>query len=242
MAFSQISTSVSIISSGLKGYQAISLTNFVTSAESIIASGSAIEIANAFFLADGNVTPNASSWTAVTTANTAYIALTPSGSAGNQVLSAAYTEIDPTWVLSKGGWYASAGSLTRYVASVFKDGTSSYANAHVMEERQGELVQVIRDLGEWNMDATEFIVPDLGGIAINSIRSLDIIIVNDDDSQRVPLYAHDDGFAEAGGYWFKSSTDLRVQRNASGVFDGAAFNGTASTVPNRGWMYIGYIL
>ena len=137
MAFSQIATSVSIISSGLKGYQAISLTNFATSAESLIASGGAVEIANAFFLADSDVTPNASSWTAVGTGNTAYIALTPAGSAGVQTVSATYTATAPEWSTSKQGWYASAASVIRYIGGVTKGSATKYDDAFMLQADQG---------------------------------------------------------------------------------------------------------
>lgn len=137
MAFSQIATSVSVISSGLKGYQSISLTNFTTSAESIIAAGSAVEIANAFFLAGTTLTPNATSWTAITTANTAYITLTPSGSAGSQTIAAAYSETAPTWSTSKQGWYTTAASVTRYIGGVTKGSATKYDDAFLLQADQG---------------------------------------------------------------------------------------------------------
>ena len=59
MAGAQISTSVSIINS-LLGFQAISLTNMDTSAQSLIAAGSKVEIGSAFFTFGGNETPQAS--------------------------------------------------------------------------------------------------------------------------------------------------------------------------------------
>ncbi len=184
MSFSQISTSVSIISSGLKGYQAISLTQFVTSAQSLIASGSAIEIANAFFLANGNITPNASSWTAVTTANTAYISLLPAGSAGVQTLSAWYSDTAPTWVTSKAGWYASAGSLTRYVGGVTKTSPTQYDDAFILpafQERSYDKITIVDTATIDTLDVTGY---------INSHRG--IIVENqwyfDDDPTENELY------------------------------------------------------
>lgn len=126
---SQISTSVTIINSGLKGFIALSLTNFTSTAVSAIASGSAVEVAGAFFLADGDITINASSWTAITTASTAYLALTPSGSAGSQTIAAAWTATAPVWSTSKQGWYATAASSVRVVASAYKDGPTTSASS-----------------------------------------------------------------------------------------------------------------
>jgi hypothetical protein len=133
---SQISTSVTIINSGLKGFIALSLTNFTSTAVSAIASGSAVEVAGAFFLADGDITINASSWTAITTASTAYLTLTPSGSAGSQTIAAAWTATAPVWNTSKQGWYATAASSVRVVASAYKDGPTTATNKKILEPYQ----------------------------------------------------------------------------------------------------------
>jgi hypothetical protein len=137
VAMSQISTSVTIINSGLKGFIALSLTNFTSTAVSAIASGSAVEVAGAFFLADGDITINASSWTAIATASTAYLALTPSGTAGSQTIAAAWTATAPVWSTSKQGWYATAASSVRVVASAYKVGpTTTAANKKILEPYQ----------------------------------------------------------------------------------------------------------
>jgi len=116
MAGSQISTGVTIINS-LKGYQAVSLTNFTTSAAPAIASGSVVEISGAFFTWSSDETP--SGWSAISTGATAYITLTPAGTAGSQTVSAAYTSTAPVWRDDNQGWYASAGSTIRYVVEFF---------------------------------------------------------------------------------------------------------------------------
>ena len=136
MPFSQLSTSVTIINSGLIGYMGISLTNFDTSAVSAIASGSGIEIAGAFFKASEDITINASSWTAITTATNAYLALTPSGTAGSQILTAAWTATSPTWSTSKQGWYASAASNIRVVAKFYKNSSASYLHKYLLDNPQ----------------------------------------------------------------------------------------------------------
>lgn len=138
MAGSQISTSVTIINS-LLGFQAVSLTNMDTSAQSLIAAGSKVEIASAFFTFASNETPNATSWTAVTTGNTAYITLTPAGSAGSQTVTAEYTDTAPTWSTSKQGWYASAASTTRYVGGVTKTSATQYDDAFILGGGQERL-------------------------------------------------------------------------------------------------------
>ncbi len=238
MSFSQIPTSVSIISSGLKSYQAISLTNFVASAESLIASGSAVEVVNAFFLADSNITPNASSWTAVGTGNTAYIVVTPSGSAGVQILSAAYTDVDPTWILSKAGWYASAASLTRYVGGVFKDATASYANAFVMPTQQADQIMITKsvEIGVWDMQGTPNLTVDLA-ITKNKIVEIGVMIFGDTTTSNVPLDYTGTGSAAAGYFSITNNRELIMARVSGRLFDSASFNGAA----NRGWITYTFI-
>jgi len=115
----QIVTSVTIINS-LLGYNGVSLTDYSTSALTTIAAGSKLEIGGAFFHWATAETPVASSWTAIATASTAYLKCTPSGSAGTQISTARWTADVPVWSTSKQGWYASAASVARVVASAYK--------------------------------------------------------------------------------------------------------------------------
>jgi len=135
MSASQVPTSVTIIDS-LCGFQAISLTSFDTSAECAIAAGSKLEIAGAFFNFTTDTTPSASSWSSVSTATTAYIQCVPSGTVGSQILTVTYTSTAPTWRDDLQGWYASAGSTTRVVASVYKGESTSYWYKKILYPRQ----------------------------------------------------------------------------------------------------------
>lgn len=133
----QIPTGITILNSYL-GYFGVSLTNFNTSASTAIASGSKIEIAGAFFTFTADDTPDATSWTAITTATTAYIALTPSGTAGSQILTTSWVSTTPVWSTSKQGWYTSAGSSIRLVASVYKTSATQYDNKAILTGWQVE--------------------------------------------------------------------------------------------------------
>ena len=115
----QVSTSVTILNS-LLGYQGISLTNYTASAVSSISEGSKLEVAGAFFTWAADELPNASSWTAIASTTSAYLQCTPSGSAGTQILSASWTTTAPTFSVTKQGWYASAASNVRVIASAYK--------------------------------------------------------------------------------------------------------------------------
>lgn len=126
---SQIPTSVTIINN-LKGFQAISLNEYNTSAAASIAAGSIVEIAGAFFQFTVDETPTG--WSAISTGSTAYIALTASGTAGSQIVDASYTGTAPTWRDDMQGWYASAASSVRIVASIYKNSATSYLKKKIL--------------------------------------------------------------------------------------------------------------
>ena len=232
MANAQISTSVTIISS-LLGYQAISLTNTGTSAESLIAGGSKVEIAGAFFNFTSDETPQASTWTAIGTGSTAFITLTPSGTAGSQILTARYSGTAPEWSSTKQWWYASAASSVRYVAQVYKQGASDYAQPVVMEARRRVIY-----IGAWNMDSTSQL--DVAhGLDVGKVRSVaSVSIVSDGDvNSPLPIDYSAVGGAVQGTFYLNGADDVRLYREIGGFFDSASFNATDI---NRGWITLWY--
>jgi hypothetical protein len=133
MGATQIVTSVTIIQSFI-GQQAVSLTNYAASALSAIAAGSKLEVAGSFFTWGTSETPNASSFTAIATASTAYLQCTPSGTAGSMLLTSSWTSTAPVWREDKQGWYASAGSSVRVIGSVQKDSPTSQSRKHLFRQ------------------------------------------------------------------------------------------------------------
>jgi hypothetical protein len=155
MPGAQIPTSVTRLESML-GYQAVSLTNFDSSALSAIAAGSKVEIAGAFFTFTVDEAIEASTWTAITTGNTAYIALIPAGVAGSQTVTAEYTATAPVWSTSKQGWYASAGSSTRVVGSVYKAEATAQYGQQIFDNPQnygwrGIVERITSGSGNWTV-------------------------------------------------------------------------------------------
>ena len=138
MSTQQIATSVTAMVAQRLGYQALSLSEMQTSAITVIKSGSKVEIAGALFSFTGDESINASSWTAIATGATASITLTPSGSAGSQILSANWTPDQPVWSESKQAFYLSAGSVIRFVGGCVKGGVSSYRRKFVITPYQRE--------------------------------------------------------------------------------------------------------
>ena len=169
MPGSQIPTAVTILNS-LKGFQAISLTEYNTSAAAAVAAGSVVEIAGAYFTFLVDEAINASSWTAITTGTTAYITLAPSGTAGSQIVDVAYTSTAPTWRDDFQGWYASAASNVRVIGSVYKAEATRYIPKYILDTTQdyrmrGVIERITSGSGNWTVPAgvTRIRVTCVGG-------------------------------------------------------------------------------
>jgi hypothetical protein len=235
MSFSQIPTSVSIISSGLKGYLAVSLTNWTTSALSAIASGSAVEIGNAFFLAGTDITINATSWTNITTASTAYLELTPAGSVGSQTVTAAWNVLSPTWSESKQGWYHSSSSIIRTIGSAYKNSATKQFTKTLYTKGRDRIFIIDSEIGDWNMQSVGSVMISFYkeitkpyGVVYSTIRK-------DVGAPGSPLsYPIDYGDS---GTWYINSLGLHLIRFDAGTFTDAAYNATGY---NRGWVGIAY--
>jgi len=63
-------------------------------------------------------------WASVTTTIDSFINLTPSGTAGSQIVSASWSNTAPVWVDSKNGWYVTAGSNVRVIGKATCIGTA----------------------------------------------------------------------------------------------------------------------
>jgi len=100
-----------------------------------VAAGSKIEAAGAFFTFAAATDINGTAWTAITTAATAYVTLTPSGTAGSQIMSASWTETAPVWSTSKHGWYTTAASNIRVVAGCTKTDETTWTDKFILANK-----------------------------------------------------------------------------------------------------------
>lgn len=236
MAGSQVSTSVTIIQS-LLGWQAISLTNMSTSAATAIAAGSKVEIASAFFTFGSNETPNASSWTAITTGLTAYITLTPSGTAGSQVVAAAWTDTAPVWSDSKQGWYTTAASSIRVIGGCYKIGATGYAHKFILGGVNTKH-EIEFTIGDWNMDTSVSVSVAHGlGAAFIYIRGISGMVRSDAGNFifTLPSFAGGSGYENDLCVDTVDATSIYLDRRAGGRFDTSTFS---SIGYNRGWLYL----
>jgi hypothetical protein len=235
MAINQISTSVSILNTGLSGFLGVSLTNYETSTLSAIAAGSCFEIGGAFFLCQSETAINTSSWTAITTATTAYLALTPSGTAGSQLVTPSWTATPPVWSESKQGWYASAASIVRVIGSAYKISNTQQETKTLYIKGRDRIFQLKINIGPWNMDANDYPDSTFLNVDFTKIFSAQAWILNDALNSCLPLVmAASGGNTGIIGIY---PTYFIVQRFIGSIFDSTNYN---DAVMNRGYVIVTY--
>lgn len=97
--------------------------------------------------------------------------------------------------------------------------------------------QKIIDIGDWNMNTTDYV--DIAhGLTQSKIRGVYGVIRNDanDSYYTIPYVSGTYGNAEIGILF--TSTNIRIARYATGMFDSTSFE---STSYNRGWIVVTYI-
>ena len=233
-----------------RGYMRVSLTNMSGTAASTIAAGGALECAGSIY----SFTDTAISLATGTASASVAVYFYAIPSAGGTTCTVEMNSIAPTWRDDYQGFYASAASTTRVIGGCYIGTAGSYyskflydayiANQCISQGTTRPLLRYVRELGEWNMDATEYLEIPIPPIMHETrIRNFDAIIRSDADTTRLPIHGVvGAGTAYALGYiaGFPGNAYLRVHRVTGGQFDGGAYDGTASTIANRGWLYIEY--
>ena len=102
------------------------------------------------------------------------------------------------------------------------------------------LRQTIVDIGEWNMDATATVIIPTG-IPHTTIRSLSIFIINDSGTNYEDFVGSQDETGTLDIRLRGNASTVQLTRDEGGYFDGTSLNATASTVANRGTIYIQHI-
>jgi hypothetical protein len=214
-----------IQSRSMKGFLDMSLEGMTTGSVPTILAGSHIEINASIYQFSADYAPNASSWTAISSASNVFLKAIPSGT----TCTVEYTTTAPTWSSSKKGWYT---SNDRIFAWMRKDSTGAlYKYKHFMPGTEVPNVLFIDtlDIGDWNMDSTATINVAHEIEDYHDIKSMSVHIRNDADDTIVVI-----GTSEGNDAYFTiGTTNVALVRAEGGNYDAATYDATSY---NRGWI------
>lgn len=229
-----------------KGFMQLSYTNFYSTAESAIATGGVMEVNGSYY----QFSETSIDYSTTTSANAdLYIYAQPSAG-GTECTIVALTAAC-IWVDSKQGFYASAASNNRAIGGMWVKTAGTYYQKFIYQGHYLEwcrenndtrpLITKIYEIGEWNMNTTTSKT-----VAISQIRGRVIeyhaIIFSDTPSVIDPKIIDYDtsfGSAEAGYMKLNDGPDsVNIYRASPGIFATLNYDGTASTIPNRGYVYM----
>ncbi len=232
-----------------RGFMRVSLTEFATTAASLIGTGSVFELAGSIY----SCTETAISLAAGTISAAVAVYYVAIPSAGGTTCTFTMDSVAPTWVDAKQGFYASAASTSRYLGGAYIATAGSYFAKFIytpdmvfgyLLQNAGTrpLLKKILDIGEWNMDVTDNVSVQHGLGNFKNVRLVSGVVRDDADTNYSSFYggriaADPDTQAWAG---FVDATTLTVFRKTNGLFDSVVYDGTASTVANRGFVFIEY--
>ncbi len=230
-----------------RGFMRVSLTEFATTAASLIGTGSVFELAGSIYSCSDAVAISLAAGTASAAVSVYYVAIP---SAGGTVCTFVMDDTAPTWVDAKQGYYASAASTSRYLGGSYVGTAATYFNKFIYTPDMvfgyllphGEtrpLMEIVVDIGEWNMDASagKQVTHSVGNW--KNIRTITAIIRNDADTLHSMLPSVSN-VASSGEFVQIQSDFVLLTRSNSGIFDHTDYNATASTVASRGWIIIKY--
>lgn len=225
------------------GHNAVELTNWSTSAASVIAAGSVVEVAAALFAYSGNDTNDATSFSAIATNATAYLQLVPSGTVGSQIVTSSWTSTAPVYRDDLHGWYASAASSTRYVGGCVKTGATSYELKFIITPRSNirhEQAESFTNLTTTTMTVTDTasvagVLTASGGISENSVtikRKIVDIGDWDMDTNAQKNIAHGLDYTKIRNVFILIRDDANINIRP---LDWGGNTGVLSGLPNGNW-------
>lgn len=108
----------------------------------------------------------------------------------------------------------------------------------ILEETNGSNMRMkVIEIGDWNMNSTATL--DVAhGLTITNIRTIQVMIRDDYDSELWELDDHDTTGGQLG-YVYLDATNVKMGRAESGKFDTSDYNATSF---NRGWITIWYLV
>ncbi len=231
-----------------RGFMQVSLTNFATTAASLIGTGSIFELAGSIY----SCTETAISLAAGTISAAVAVYYVAIPSAGGTTCTFTMDSVAPTWVDAKQAFYASAASTSRYLGGAYIGTAATYYTKWIYtpdmvydyllpvgETRPVQLFKKVIEIGDWDMNASASTSVAHGMTNWKNIRRTTIFIRNDTDGGLFDLNGTQAlGGTNNGGLNGIDNTNINLTRmNTPGQFDSVDFD---STSYNRGWITIEY--
>ncbi len=233
-----------------RGFMRVSLTNFATTAASLIGTGSIFELAGSIY----SCTETAISLAAGTASAAVAVYYVAIPSAGGTTCTFTMDSVAPTWVDAKQGFYASAASTSRYLGGTYIGTAATYYDKFIYtpdmvfgyllpQAETRPILKKILEIGDWNMYVTgggsgtgaKNVAHGIGDH--KKIRNVFVIIRNDTDGLYHPLQRGlNTGDTVLMGFLHSwSFSNIVLNSLTGGGFDSTSYN---STSYNRGWVYI----
>lgn len=172
-----------------------------------------------------------------------YASITPNGSDDNEVNN--YQFLDALVAYIRGNVTADSNNKgVLEVATTQEAKEMGITNNVIVTQSLGEvlsdLVTKVIDINEWNMDSddTKQIAHTLSATEWKTIRSINVIIINDTSTDLTPLNGVGTSGTVYGGVGAIDSTNITLYRTGLGKFDTANYQDDTSF--NRGWITIQY--
>ncbi len=213
-----------------KGKNDITISAYDTTAALDVKVGSVFEDNGAIFIVEtSDITPTG--YAGITNSTTFYLYYDESG----EVFI--YSNTVPVWNDALQGWYT---GNDRAFFSMFKDSGGTLYQTKNRLEGASRLLSKVIPIGDWDMDADNFVTV-AHGLDFTKIRSVDVIIRKDNDSGYLPLAFLGNittGVMDGGWVLVDAVSGVTLNRRIGGNFDGGNFNSTSF---NRGWITIWYV-
>jgi len=115
-----------------------------------------------------------------------------------------------------------------------KNGNIFIESISVNNDTSNDMYPIEVDIGDWDMDATDFVivVHGISSATAKKIRGIDVIIRDDGDAVRIPINAYTTA-GIAGGVDSSGLVSTTLRRASGGKFDSTSYNQTSF---NRGWI------
>ncbi len=226
-----------------RGFMQVSLTNFATTAASLIGTGSVFELAGSIYSCTETAISLATG-TASAAVSVYYVAIP---SAGGTTCTFTMNSVAPTWVDAKQGFYASAASTSRYLGGSYIGTAATYYTKFIYTPdmisgyllpngKTRPILKKVMDIGDWNMSATTTVNVN-HELPYPNIRTTMITIRRDDDAvKRTSVFAGDTA-GDVDIEVIVLPSIISANRLVGGFYDTAEYN---STSYNRGWLIIEY--